>query len=359
VAAAYRLFGQDPYFLEEGVAASSTPNAQGVARLRRALQQDVESAGRKSAKRAFGKVWSLSLDIPRDAFSTSWFSRRAISKRRASSRRWPSASTPRVTPSCSTTPRSSMGRAPLRLHRGGLRQSATYEREPYKGPHTSVALEQGRSYRDVDITVRINREIALRKSMAGTWRSARSTTASPCAAGSTRTRTSAASAKSRAPRPSLKWWTTRSRWEAGSGKLAGWLERYFGATANRRSCSHNASPERRVQIEERACDPMDAPVFVLASPRPAHGRAMGAMGILGLALLLGPAARRKPSWARRRLRGHGRLDVTINGTTTITGNLGAANIAGSGPAASLARRSSPSPRRIKPISRGHSTAWPP
>ena len=73
-------------------------------------------------------------------------------------------------------------------------------------------------------------------------------------------------------------------------------------------------------------------VFVLASPRPAHGRAMGAMGILGLALLLGPAAR-----AQTILGSAGDYavmagsTVTINGTTTITGNLGAANIAGSGP----------------------------
>ena len=35
--------------------------------------------------------------------------------------------------------------------------------ESYKGPHTSVALEQGTSYRDVDQTVRINRDIRTAK----------------------------------------------------------------------------------------------------------------------------------------------------------------------------------------------------
>jgi hypothetical protein len=40
---------------------------------------------------------------------------------------------------------------------------AHYEQESYTGPHTSVALEQGSSYRDIDRTVRINREIRAAK----------------------------------------------------------------------------------------------------------------------------------------------------------------------------------------------------
>jgi hypothetical protein len=35
--------------------------------------------------------------------------------------------------------------------------------ESYEGPHTSVALVQGRSYRDVDRTVRINKDIRAAK----------------------------------------------------------------------------------------------------------------------------------------------------------------------------------------------------
>jgi osmotically-inducible protein OsmY len=35
--------------------------------------------------------------------------------------------------------------------------------ESYEGPHTSVALVQGRSYRDVDRTVRINKDIRTAK----------------------------------------------------------------------------------------------------------------------------------------------------------------------------------------------------
>ena len=72
-------------------------------------------------------------------------------------------------------------------------------------------------------------------------------------------------------------------------------------------------------------------VFLPASPRPAHGPAVGARGILGLALLLGPAAR-----AQTILGSTGDYaamagsTVTINGTTTITGNLGRASTAGAG-----------------------------
>jgi hypothetical protein len=38
-------------------------------------------------------------------------------------------------------------------------QKAYSKEEPYQGPHTLVALEQGESYRDVDRTVRINKDI--------------------------------------------------------------------------------------------------------------------------------------------------------------------------------------------------------
>ena len=42
-------------------------------------------------------------------------------------------------------------------------QDAHAKEESYKGPHTSVALEQGSAYRDVDRTVQINRNIRAAK----------------------------------------------------------------------------------------------------------------------------------------------------------------------------------------------------
>ncbi|MFA5264990.1 MAG: ice-binding family protein [Opitutaceae bacterium] len=69
----------------------------------------------------------------------------------------------------------------------------------------------------------------------------------------------------------------------------------------------------------------------IASTLFAYGPAVRAMGILGLALLLGHAAR-----AQTILGSTGSYavmagsTVTINGATTINGNLGAANIAGAG-----------------------------
>ena len=73
-------------------------------------------------------------------------------------------------------------------------------------------------------------------------------------------------------------------------------------------------------------------IIPLAGPRLVHGPAMVMVGILGLFLGLDSAAR-----AQTILGSTGDYavmagsTVTINGTTTINGNLGAANIAGSGP----------------------------
>jgi hypothetical protein len=38
-------------------------------------------------------------------------------------------------------------------------QPESFEEEPYQGPHTSVALEQGSSYRDINATLRINQNM--------------------------------------------------------------------------------------------------------------------------------------------------------------------------------------------------------
>jgi osmotically-inducible protein OsmY len=42
-------------------------------------------------------------------------------------------------------------------------QKSYSKEEPYEGPHTLVALQQGESYRDVDRTVRINKDIRAAK----------------------------------------------------------------------------------------------------------------------------------------------------------------------------------------------------
>jgi len=165
VAAAYRLFGQDPYFLEEGVAASSTAKRPKVSlgyveRSSKMLNLPVGNLQNEP----FGKVWSLSLDIPRGrilnvvVLAPGNFKTKSI--------------IPAMALSFNAT-RDALLLDDTKIEYGdepryvfteaAFGNPATYEREPYKGPHTSVALEQGRSYRDVDITVRINREIRVAK----------------------------------------------------------------------------------------------------------------------------------------------------------------------------------------------------
>jgi sporulation protein YlmC with PRC-barrel domain len=161
VAATYRVFGQEPYFLEEGQTASQTAARPKVLlgyveRSSRILDMPVGNL----QNQPFGKVSSINLDITKGrilsviVLAPGNFKTRSV--------------IPAMALSFNTT------RDGLLLDDSKLEyadepryvfiepafgQKAFSKEEPYQGPHTLVALEQGESYRDVDRTVRINKDI--------------------------------------------------------------------------------------------------------------------------------------------------------------------------------------------------------
>jgi len=165
VAAAYRLFGQDPYFLEEGGTASKTDTRPKVP-LGYVERSDkiVGLPVGNFQNEKFGKVWSMTLDIPKG---------RILSVIVLAPGNFQTKSViPAVALSFNPT------RDGLLLDDSKMEfadeprylfTEASYgngprsKEEAYTGPHTSVALEQGSSYRDVDRTIQINRDIRAQK----------------------------------------------------------------------------------------------------------------------------------------------------------------------------------------------------
>jgi sporulation protein YlmC with PRC-barrel domain len=161
VAAAYRLFGKEPYFLEEGQTASQTAARPRVPlgyieRSSRILDMPVANLQNEP----FGKVSSINLDILRGRILSVIVLAPGNFKTRS------------VIPAMALS--FNAGRDGLLLDDTKLEyadepryvfiepafgQKAYSKEEPYQGPHTLVALEQGESYRDVDRTVRINKDI--------------------------------------------------------------------------------------------------------------------------------------------------------------------------------------------------------
>lgn len=165
IAAAYHLFGQETYFLENGDTASTTDRRPKVALgyvERSSKILDLAVGNLQDQK--FGKVWSLTLDIPKGrilnvvvlapgnlktksiipAMALSFNSKRDALLLDESKLEF--ADEPRYV-----------------FTEAAYGQDAYYQRESLNGPHTAVALEQGSRYRDVDRTVRINKDIRAAK----------------------------------------------------------------------------------------------------------------------------------------------------------------------------------------------------
>jgi len=165
IAAAYRLFGQDPYFLEEGDMASKTAPRPKVSlgyveRSSKIVNLPVGNLQNES----FGKVWSMALDIPKGrilnviVLAPGNFKTKSIIPAMALS-----FNAARDALLLDDT-KIEYGDEPRYVFtEAAFGNPATAKRESYTGPHTSVALEQGGSYRDIDRTVRIHREIRAAK----------------------------------------------------------------------------------------------------------------------------------------------------------------------------------------------------
>ncbi len=161
VAAAYRLFGQDPYFLEEGDTASKTAARPKVPlgyveRCNKLLDLPVGNF----QKEKFGKVWSLTLDIPRGrilnviVLAPGNFKTKSIIPAMALS-----FNATRDALLLDDTKLEYADEPRFIFTEAAFGNPASSREEAYKGPRTRSTLAQGDSYFDVDRTVRINRDI--------------------------------------------------------------------------------------------------------------------------------------------------------------------------------------------------------
>lgn len=165
IAATYALFGQEPYFLEEGATASTTADRPKVSLgyvERSSKILDLPVGNHQDQK--FGKVWSMTLDIPKGRILSVIVLAPGNFK------------TKTVIPATALTFNSTRDGLLLDdtkleyaneprfvFTEAAFGNDAHSKQEVYKGARTSVALEQGNSYRDVDRTVLINKEIRAAK----------------------------------------------------------------------------------------------------------------------------------------------------------------------------------------------------
>ncbi len=165
VAAAYHLFGQEPYFLEEGATASKMAGRPKVSlgyveRCDKLIDLPVGNLeGQK-----FGKVWSVTLDIPQGrilsviVLAPGNFKTKSIIPATALS-----FNAARNGLLLDDTKMEYADEPRYQFTEAAFGNGPHSKEEAYQGPHTTIALEQGRSYRDVDRTVQINQQIRAAK----------------------------------------------------------------------------------------------------------------------------------------------------------------------------------------------------
>lgn len=165
VAAVYRHFDQEPYFLEEGATPSPTAHRALVPMgyVERSFKiLDMPVSNHQGEK--FGKVWSLMMDIPKGrilnvvVIAPGNFKTKSIVP--AMALQYNDARDQLL---LDDTKREFADEPRFIFNEGTFGQDSTYKREAYTGKRTNVALEQGHSYRDVDCTVKINRDIRTAK----------------------------------------------------------------------------------------------------------------------------------------------------------------------------------------------------
>lgn len=165
VAAAYHLFGQETYFLEEGDIASTTARRPKVSlgyveRCNKLLEMPV---GNHQGEQ-FGEVWSMTLDIPKGrilniiVLAPGNFQTKSIIPAMAFD-----FNDKRDALLLDDTKEEYADEPRYFYTEAAFGNESSSQQESYKGPRTLVALEQGSSYRDIDMTVRIHRGIRAGK----------------------------------------------------------------------------------------------------------------------------------------------------------------------------------------------------
>jgi sporulation protein YlmC with PRC-barrel domain len=161
VAAAYRLFGQEPYFLEEGATASKTAERPKV------LLGYVERSSkitnllvRNLQNERLGKVWSLTLDVPKGRIvNVIVLAPGNLQTKSIIPAMVLSFNAKRDALLIDETKEEFADEPRYILKEAAFGNEASYTRESLHGAHTSAALEQGSSYRDMDRTVLITKNI--------------------------------------------------------------------------------------------------------------------------------------------------------------------------------------------------------
>jgi sporulation protein YlmC with PRC-barrel domain len=165
VAAAYHHFGRETYFLEEGDTANPKDARPKVSLgyVERSSQLLDRPVGNFQGEK-FGKVWSLTLDIPKGRIlNVIILSPGNLETKRIVPAMALSFNATRDALLLDDT-REEFADQPHYIYTpAAFGNDANYHRESYKGPHTHVALAQGSSYRDIDRTVQISRDIRAAK----------------------------------------------------------------------------------------------------------------------------------------------------------------------------------------------------
>jgi sporulation protein YlmC with PRC-barrel domain len=165
VAATYRYFSQEPYFLEAGETARKTDRQPKVVLGYVELSSKIlDMPVGNFQNQQFGNVYSLSLDIPRGrirdvvVLAPGNFKTKSVIPAMALSF---NSARDALLLDDSKLAYANEPRYVLTAPEFG--NDAYSKEESYEGPHTSIALEQGRDFHDVDRTVRINRGIRAAK----------------------------------------------------------------------------------------------------------------------------------------------------------------------------------------------------
>ncbi len=165
VAASYHLFGQEPYFLEVGATPSATDERPKVSLgyVERSSKIIDLSVGNLQHEK-LGKVWSMTLDIPRGRIVTvivlapGNFQTKSVIP--ATALNFNDARNGLLLDDTKIE----FAEEPRYVFTEAAFGNDSYsEEESYKGPRTHVALVQGNSYRDIDRTILINRGIRAAK----------------------------------------------------------------------------------------------------------------------------------------------------------------------------------------------------
>ncbi len=165
VAATYKRYGQEPYFLEEGHTASKTaerPKVKFGYMERSSKMLDLPVGNHQGEK--FGKVWSLALDIPKGrilnvvVLAPGNFKTKTIIPATALE-----FNDKRDGLLLDSTKIEFRDEPRYVFTEAAYGQDANYKRESYKGEKSVGPIAQGTSYRDIDSTILINKGVRAAK----------------------------------------------------------------------------------------------------------------------------------------------------------------------------------------------------